>query len=73
MPLQEPGQPAVIDNGAANGCQSSGAVRIFLNGEVVLHIEPLARPMIWGDFHMETQDADASPGPVSAAGMPSDD
>jgi DNA integrity scanning protein DisA with diadenylate cyclase activity len=38
--------------------QSSGAVRIFQNGEVVLHIEPLARPMIWGDFHMEAQDND---------------
>jgi DNA integrity scanning protein DisA with diadenylate cyclase activity len=38
--------------------QSSGAVRIFQNGEVVLHIEPLARPLIWRRFEMETQDAD---------------
>jgi diadenylate cyclase len=36
--------------------QSSGAVRLFQNGEVVLHIESLARPMIWGDFHMEAQE-----------------
>jgi DNA integrity scanning protein DisA with diadenylate cyclase activity len=33
--------------------QSSGTVRLFQNGEVVLHIEPLARPVIWGQFHME--------------------
>ena len=31
-------------------------VRLFQNGEVVLHIEPLARPMIWGRFHMEARD-----------------
>src|SRR5262249_58339422 len=37
--------------------QSSGTVRLFQNGEVVLHIEPLARPLIWGRFHMEAQDA----------------
>jgi DNA integrity scanning protein DisA with diadenylate cyclase activity len=34
--------------------QSSGTVRIFQRGEVVLHIEPLARPMVFrqlsGDF-----------------------
>jgi diadenylate cyclase len=35
--------------------QSSGTVRLFQNGEVVLHIEPLARPMIWGQFHMDAQ------------------
>jgi DNA integrity scanning protein DisA with diadenylate cyclase activity len=40
--------------------QSSGAVRLFQNGEVVLHIEPLARPMIWGQFRMESQDANGS-------------
>jgi DNA integrity scanning protein DisA with diadenylate cyclase activity len=33
--------------------QSSGAVRLFQNGEVVLHIEPLPRPMIWGPVHMD--------------------
>jgi hypothetical protein len=31
-------------------------VRIFLNGEIVLHIEPLARPMIWRQFQMEAAD-----------------
>ncbi len=36
--------------------QSSGTVRLFQNGEVVLHIEPLARPVIWGHLHMETPD-----------------
>jgi DNA integrity scanning protein DisA with diadenylate cyclase activity len=45
--------------------QSSGTVRIFQNGEVVLHIEPLARPMIWGHFHMEAQEADGLSTPVS--------
>jgi DNA integrity scanning protein DisA with diadenylate cyclase activity len=33
--------------------QSSGTVRLFQNGEVVLHIEPLARPVTWSRFHME--------------------
>jgi DNA integrity scanning protein DisA with diadenylate cyclase activity len=33
--------------------QSSGTVRLFQNGDVVLRIEPLARPMIWGQFRME--------------------
>jgi diadenylate cyclase len=38
--------------------QSSGAVRIFQNGAVILHIEPFARPMIWSNFRMEAQVAD---------------
>lgn len=37
--------------------QSSGTVRIFQNGEIVLHIAPLARPMIWGQFRMDGQEA----------------
>jgi DNA integrity scanning protein DisA with diadenylate cyclase activity len=36
--------------------QSSGTVRLFLNGEVMLHIEPLARPLIWQPFRLETQE-----------------
>jgi diadenylate cyclase len=36
--------------------QSSGTVRLFQNGEVVLHIEPLARPHIWQPFRLETQE-----------------
>jgi DNA integrity scanning protein DisA with diadenylate cyclase activity len=36
--------------------QSAGTVRLFQNGEVMLHIEPLARPVIWGRFHMEARD-----------------
>jgi diadenylate cyclase len=36
--------------------QSSGTVRLFQNGEVVLHIEPLARPVTWGPFRMEAQE-----------------
>jgi diadenylate cyclase len=47
--------------------QSSGTVRLFQGGEVVLHIEPLARPMIWGNFRMETQDAEAATTPVVPA------
>jgi DNA integrity scanning protein DisA with diadenylate cyclase activity len=38
--------------------QSSGTVRIFQGGEIVLTIEPLARPMIWGRFELSTQDVD---------------
>ncbi len=33
--------------------QSSGTVRVFQNGEVMLHIEPLARPMTCGKFRMD--------------------
>jgi DNA integrity scanning protein DisA with diadenylate cyclase activity len=38
--------------------QSSGTVRVFLNGEVVLRIEPLARPMVFGHFRLEAQEGD---------------
>lgn len=38
--------------------QSSGTVRLFQNGQIVLHIEPFARPMIWRHFQMEAQDND---------------
>jgi DNA integrity scanning protein DisA with diadenylate cyclase activity len=34
--------------------QSSGTVRLFQDGKVMLHIEPLARPVIWQNFKMET-------------------
>src|SRR5207253_6006843 len=53
--------------------QSSGAVRIFQDGELMLHIEPLARPMIWGDFHMEAQDNGDLPAPVPPARLPAPD
>ena len=36
--------------------QSSGSARIFQNGEVVLQIEPFARPMIWQRFRMDGGD-----------------
>jgi DNA integrity scanning protein DisA with diadenylate cyclase activity len=36
--------------------QSSGSVRIFQNGEVVLQIEPFARPMIWQRFRLDATD-----------------
>jgi DNA integrity scanning protein DisA with diadenylate cyclase activity len=45
--------------------QSSGTVRLFQNGQVMLHIEPFARPMIWRQFQMETQDADGVGGPAA--------
>jgi len=38
--------------------QSSGTVRIFQDGELVLRIEPLARPLIWRHFEMEAQETD---------------
>jgi len=40
--------------------QSSGTVRIFQNGEVVLRIEPLQRAMKWKDLEGETTGIDAS-------------
>ncbi len=36
--------------------QSSGSVRVFQDGEEVLHIEPLARPHVWQPFKLETQE-----------------
>ena len=48
--------------------QSSGTVRLFQNGEVVLHIESLPRPLTWSRFHMEAQhDFATKPGLVRAA------
>jgi len=32
---------------------------------VVLHIEPLARPLIWRHFEMETQESDGVGKPVA--------
>jgi diadenylate cyclase len=43
--------------------QSSGTVRIFQDGQVVLHIEPLARPMIWQNFKLEAQEGEETKGP----------
>jgi len=36
--------------------ESTGVVRLFQNGEVVLHIEPFARPMVWKQFELEGAD-----------------
>jgi DNA integrity scanning protein DisA with diadenylate cyclase activity len=33
--------------------ESTGTVRLFQNGEVVLRVEPLRRPMKWKDFELE--------------------
>jgi DNA integrity scanning protein DisA with diadenylate cyclase activity len=49
--------------------QSSGTVRIFQDGEVVLRIEPLARPLIWRHFEMEAQETDGVPTPAVAVGQ----
>lgn len=38
--------------------QSTGAVRIFQNGEVVLNIAPFTRPMTFGHFRLEVQQID---------------
>ena len=40
--------------------QSSGTVRLFQNGEVMLHIPPLARPLIWREFRMEAQEVNGA-------------
>ena len=34
--------------------ESTGTVRIFQNGEVILRIEPMRRPMKWTDFEFES-------------------
>jgi diadenylate cyclase len=39
--------------------QSSGTVRIFQNGEVVLQIEPLSRPVVWQNFRLARDRVDA--------------
>jgi DNA integrity scanning protein DisA with diadenylate cyclase activity len=44
--------------------QSSGTVRIFQDGKVVLRIEPLARPLIWRHFEMEAQEGDGMTNPI---------
>jgi DNA integrity scanning protein DisA with diadenylate cyclase activity len=45
--------------------QSSGSVRIFQNGMVVMHIYPLfTRPMVWQRFRMESDDDSTSNPPV---------
>jgi DNA integrity scanning protein DisA with diadenylate cyclase activity len=44
--------------------QSSGTVRLFQNGEIVLRIEPLARPMVWEHFRMDASDANGTPAKV---------
>jgi len=36
--------------------QSSGTVRLFQNGEVVLHIAPMARPMVWSQPRLDGQE-----------------
>lgn len=38
--------------------QSSGTVRVFQDGGVRLHIEPLARPHVWQPLRLETSDED---------------
>jgi DNA integrity scanning protein DisA with diadenylate cyclase activity len=50
--------------------QSSGTVRVFLHGEVVLRIEPLARPMVFGHFRMEAQEGDGLNGAGRSASAP---
>jgi DNA integrity scanning protein DisA with diadenylate cyclase activity len=48
--------------------QSSGSVRLFQNGAMVLHIEPLApRPLTWGPPRIETHDG-TIPRPAAAGG-----
>jgi DNA integrity scanning protein DisA with diadenylate cyclase activity len=49
--------------------QSSGTVRLFQNGEVVLHIEPLARPVIWGQIRMEAQDVNGATRAAAERGL----
>ncbi len=53
--------------------QSSGSVRLFQNGAMVLHIEPVApRPLTWGALRME-QDSDNDRPPHGGPGASSRD
>ena len=52
--------------------QSSGTLRVFQDGAVKLHIEPLARPHVWQPFRMETA-ADLAPDPPPAKAGPDAD
>jgi len=45
--------------------ESTGVVRLFQNGEVVLYIEPMARPMVWRQMRMEATE-NGSDHPTSA-------
>ena len=38
--------------------ESSGTVRLFQDGEIVLRIEPFRRPMKWKDFEYEPPPAE---------------
>ena len=49
---------------------SSGTVRVFQNGEVMLHIEPLQRPMTWGRFHMDAQEPNGNVRPLGVRVAP---
>ena len=42
--------------------QSSGTVRVFQNGELKLHIEPLARPHVWQPLRLESQEDEGGRG-----------
>ncbi len=44
--------------------QSSGSIRIFQNGQVMLQIEPFARPMIWQHFKLDASDGETAEAPV---------
>ena len=41
--------------------QTSGTVRVFQNGEVVMHIEPLNRPHVWQPLRLEALESEESP------------
>lgn len=43
---------------AACVSQSSGTVRVYQNGEEVMHIEPLNRPHVWQPFRLEVLDGE---------------
>jgi DNA integrity scanning protein DisA with diadenylate cyclase activity len=52
--------------------QSSGTVRLFQNGEIVLRIEPMARPLTWGGVRMEGHDVNGMNRPLVTRAPSSD-
>lgn len=49
--------------------ESSGVVRIFQNGEIVLHIAPYSRPILWRTIRETDDDAPALRGSQIPAGL----
>ena len=48
--------------------QTSGTVRVYHNGEVVMHIEPLNRPHVWQPLRLEALESEEGNGDADETG-----